>query len=270
MDKKEIFHHFKTPQVLPVKEEDPDPRIKPVHPNIPQPPALILGIGSVKSGKTILINSMLFQSREDGFYGAQDYFDEVHIISNTINNDPNARFLKKAFNVTDYYTDGMITDLIATQDSYGSKKDMKFICLFADDILGTNMKRNNEISYLATRFRHKNIGLMAVFVQNFKSADTILRNNATDVFIFKQSNNKQLQQIAEEYCSMFGTINKFYEIYKKATAGKYQFLYLKVQEGKALRSFEEVIWNVDTDLDPNIDITKETIILDEKLENNDS
>ena len=269
MDKKEIFHHFKTPQVLPVKEEDPDPRIKPVHPNIPQPPALILGIGSVKSGKTTLINSMLFQSREDGFYGAQDYFDEVHIISNTINNDPNARFLKKAFNVTDYYTDGMITDLIATQDSYGSKKDMKFICLFADDILGTNMRRNNEISFLATRFRHKNIGLMAVFVQNFKSADTILRNNATDVFIFRQSNNKQLQQIAEEYCSMFGTINKFYEIYKKATAGKYQFLYLKVQEGKALRSFEEVIWNVDTDLDPNIDITKE-IKTEEKLENDES
>ena len=264
MDKKEIFHHFKTPQVLPVKEEDPDPRIKPVHPNLPQPACLILGYGSVKTGKTTLINSMLFQSREDGFYGAQDYFDEVHIISNTINNDPTARFLKKAFKVTDYYTDGMITDLIATQDSHGSKKEMPFLCLICDDILGTNMKRNNEISFLATRFRHKNIGLMGVFVQNMKSADTILRNNATDVFIFRQTNSKQLEQLALEYCSMFGTVNKFYEIYKKATKQKYQFLYLKVQEGKALRSFEEVIFDMDKDFIQDEDILK----TDVKVENN--
>ena len=92
---------------------------------------------------------------------------------------------------------------------------------------------------------------MGVFVQNFKSVDTILRNNATDVIIFKQSNNKQLEQIAEEYCSMFGNKDKFYEIYKKAVKKKYDFLYLKVQEGIALRSFEEILWNTETDLDDN-------------------
>lgn len=266
--KEVIFKDFKVPKVLPVRDADPDPRIKPVHPNIPQPPSLILGIGSVKAGKTTLINSMLFQSREDGFYGAQDYFDETIIISNTINNDPTARFLKKAFTVVDYYTDGMITELISKQDGYGQKVDMPLLCLICDDILGTNMKRNNEISFLATRFRHKNIGLMGVFVQNFKSADTILRNNSTDVFVFKQTNNKQLEQVALEYCSMFGSINKFYEIYKKATKKKYDFLYLKVQEGKALRSFEEVIWNVDTDLDPNEeDDINDNPIEEEKLEN---
>jgi len=230
-----------TPKVLPVQQEPPDKRIKPVHPNIPQPPALLLGIGAVKSGKTTLINNMLLRPREEGFYG-QQYFDDVQIISNTILNDPTARFLRKAFDVQDYYTDGLINNLIDKQKSYGEKKDMPFISLILDDILGSNMKRNNEVSFLATRYRHHNIGLMGVFTQNFKSVDTILRNNATDVIIFKQTNNKQLIQLAEEFHPPFQDIKTFLKIYNKAVEGKYNFLYLKVQEGKALKNFEEVIY----------------------------
>ena len=230
-----------TPKVLAVQQEPRDKRIKPVHPFIPQPPALLLGIGAVKSGKTTLINNMLLRPREEGFYG-QNYFDTVNIISNTILNDPTARFLRKAFDVQDYYTDGMISTLIETQKSYGEKKNMPFIALLLDDILGSNMKRNNEISFLATRYRHHNIGLMGVFTQNFKSVDTILRNNATDVIIFKQTNNKQLMQIAEEFHPPFNDIKTFLQIYHKAIEGRYNFLYLKVQDGTALKNFEEIIY----------------------------
>ena len=237
----------KNPSVLPVKELPPDPRIKPTHPNFFQCPELCLAIGAVRSGKTTLINSIFFQPLEDGFFG-QSYFDDVHIISNTIGNDSTARFLKQAFNVSDFYTDGQITDLIKQQDSYGEKENMPFIALVLDDILGSNMRRNNEVSFLATRFRHKGIGFMMVSAQNFKSVDTILRNNATSVIIFRQTNNRQLEQLAEEYSSMFGSKDKFYEIYKIATAKKFDFLYLKTYDGKALRSFEEVLWDVDVDL----------------------
>ena len=235
------------PSIIPVKELPPDPRIKPTHPNFFQCPELCLAIGAVRSGKTTLINSIFFQPREDGMFG-QDYFDNVHIISNTIGNDSTARFLKQAFNVSDYYTDGQITNLIKQQDSYGKKEDMPFIALVLDDILGTNMRRNNEVSFLATKFRHKNIGFMMVSAQNFKSVDTILRNNATSVIIFRQTNNRQLEQLAEEYSSMFGNKETFYRIYKLATSRKFDFLYLKTYEGKALRSFEELLWDVDKDL----------------------
>jgi len=239
-EKENIFKNEKTPKIYPVIEEPPDPRIKPVHPHMIQPPALLLGIGAVKSGKTTTLNSILLQEREDGFFG-QDYFDQVTIISNTIGNDPTARFLKKAFDVKDYYKDGDILEIIKKQDSFGEKKNMPFIALLLDDILGSNMKRNNEISFLATRFRHKNIGLMGVFVQNFKSVDTILRNNATDIIIFRQTNNKQLLQIAEEYHGQYGDMTTFMKIYKIATEGKYNFLYLKIQDGTAYRNFETMI-----------------------------
>ena len=75
---------FKTPNVIPVKADVVNPRILPIHPNMIRPPALLLGIGSVRAGKTTLLNNIVFRSREDGFYDAQDYFDQIMIYSNTI------------------------------------------------------------------------------------------------------------------------------------------------------------------------------------------
>ena len=242
---------FKTPNVIPVKADVANPRIIPIHENMIKPPSLLLGIGSVRAGKTTLLNNLVFRSREDGFYDAQDYFDNILIYSNTINNDPSARFLKKACKVTDHYSDGMISEFIQTQKGYGERDDMPFTAMFLDDILGRNMKRNNEISFLATRYRHMNIGLLGIFVQNFKSVDTIIRNNATDIIIFKQTNQKQLIGIAEEYHGQFGSMENFLKIYNIATSTPYSFLYLKIQEGRALKSFERVIARGNQILDEN-------------------
>jgi hypothetical protein len=60
----------------------------PINPILPQPPFLLLGIGSVRSGKTNALVNML---RRSDMYGP-DYFDDTLIISNTINNDPKASF----------------------------------------------------------------------------------------------------------------------------------------------------------------------------------
>ena len=258
---------FKTPQVVPVVEEENTIDLPSIHPNMIQPFSLLLGIGAVRSGKSVLVNNILLRSREDGFLDAQSYFDNTIIVSNTIGNDPTCRFLKKAFEVHDHYEDGIITGIVEKQKSYGEKKKMPYISLILDDILGSNMKRNNEVSFLATRYRHHNIGLMGVFTQNFKSVDTILRNNATDIIIFKQTNNKQLLQIAEEFSPFCGNIKNFLKIYSIATAGKYNFLYLKVQEGKALRNFESVLFEDDKFVvsGDNIEIDDEIMEMADKL-----
>ena len=235
----EVFNQFNTPQVLPVREEPPDMRILPLHPNIPQIPSLVLCIAGYNSGKTTLINSMLLQSRENGFYGAQDLFDETIIMSNTIHNDPCARFLKKAFSVTDGYSDGMISELYQRQKSFGEKKNMPFICLIADDIIGRNLKRNSELSFFCTRTRHSNCGLCAIFVQSFKSVDTVIRNNSSDIILFKVTNKRQLEQIEEEFGGIYE--GNFMELYKIATKEKYSFLYLRLKTGEAFRNFEEKI-----------------------------
>ena len=261
------------PHIIPVQADVPNPRIKPVHPNIPQCPALLLGIGAVRSGKTTLLNNLIFRTEEEGFYDAQKYFDNIVVMSNTINNDPSARFIKKACDVTDHYSDGQIMEFINNQKESGERDDMPFVALFLDDILSRNMKRNSEISFLCTRYRHLNIGLLGIFTQNLKSVDTIIRNNATDVIVHKQTNNKQLQGVIEEWSGVYGGEKNFLALYNYATSTPYSFLYLKVYEGKALKSFEEVIFDDGNMLIPSKNskeldeqIKKETMEINEEME----
>ncbi len=54
------------PKIIPVQADVPNPRIKPVHPNIPQCPSLLLGIGSVRSGKTTLLKNLILRTGGGG------------------------------------------------------------------------------------------------------------------------------------------------------------------------------------------------------------
>ena len=93
-------------------------KTKPLHENLPQPPALVLMCSPVKTGKSTIISNLLLN---ESFFGPE-YFDDVHIISNTINNDVTSRFLKERFNVEDTYTDEIVSKLLEKQKSY-EKKD---------------------------------------------------------------------------------------------------------------------------------------------------
>ena len=43
------------PKVFKVKDPDPDDKFSGIHPHLPQPPALLLIVGSVKAGKSNLL-----------------------------------------------------------------------------------------------------------------------------------------------------------------------------------------------------------------------
>ena len=64
-------------------QDPPKEKIKPLHPNLPQPPSLLLMISPIRTGKSTIISNLLLNSQ---MYG-QEYFDEVICISPTIYND---------------------------------------------------------------------------------------------------------------------------------------------------------------------------------------
>ena len=82
-------------KILKVKDFD-EGKTKPLHPHLPQPPACVLMVSPVKTGKSTIISNLLLNP---AFYGP-DYFDDTFIISNTINNDLTSRFLKEHFDVS--------------------------------------------------------------------------------------------------------------------------------------------------------------------------
>ena len=227
------------PAVLKV-QDPPNEKIKPLHPHLPQPPALLLMISPIRTGKCTIISNLLLNSH---FFG-QDYFDEVMCISPTIYNDKTSRFLKKAFDCYDGYSDELITGLIAKQESYADNMDERpEVAVILDDILGT-IRREANVNHLASRFRHYGIRLLLMSSQNYRAVSPVIRSNATNMIIGSPfPNMKELGKIAEEIGDQFGGYDNFLKIYYTATPEKYDFLYLDLQSNPPLayKNFEKVI-----------------------------
>jgi hypothetical protein len=190
------------------------------------------------SNSTIISNLLL----SDLCY-SQDFFDDVQIISNTIKNDVTSRFLNKAFNVYDYYSDSIIEGIIDRQKSF-QKEDQPEMALVLDDCLGS-IKRESKINHLCSRYRHFNIKLLIISSQKFKgSVSPIIRANATDVIIGSPfPNQKELMAVAEEYGDLFNGPENWLRLYRKATPNKYDFCYMDLQSNPPIMysNFEKQI-----------------------------
>ena len=236
------------PSILPVIPPDPRPTsMKPPHPNLPNVEgegggSLLLLISPVRTGKSTLISNLLL--RED-FYDAQERFDQVSIISNTIANDVTSRFLRKAFdgNCHDFYSDETIHNIVEKQKKF-PKEEQPEIAIVLDDCLGS-IKQNSMINHLASRYRHFNIKLLIISSQKFTgSVSPIIRANATDVIIGSPfPNQKELERIGDEYGDLFGGSKNWIKLYRKATPNKYDFAYMDLQMNPPLMysNFEKLI-----------------------------
>ncbi len=262
------FHNV--PEVLPVKPPDDLPKEKPLHPHLPKPPTLLMMISPVKTGKSTIISNLLLN---ENFYG-QDYFDETHIISNTIHNDVTSRFLLKSFECYDHYDDSIIQSIVEAQKKY-EKKEQPHISIVLDDCLGS-IRREAVVNHLASRFRHYGIKLLLISSQNFRNVSPVIRSNATAVIIGSPfPNSKELGKIASELGDQFGGEKKFLQLYKYATPNRYDFLYLDLSENPphAYHRFSKKIAEGDKFFfdNNNIDVedmNSETTETPEKFENN--
>jgi hypothetical protein len=230
------------PKVLPVKDP-PKEKIKPLHPNLPEPPALLLMISPIRTGKSTIISNLLLNSN---FYG-QDYFDDTIVISPTIYNDKTSRFLKKSCSCYDEYSDELLDEILSEQKSYDDLSLRPEIALILDDVIGIfkgSNGREPKINSLASRFRHYGIRLLLMSSQNYRKVSPVIRSNATHMIIGSPfPNNRELGKIAEEMGDQFGGADNFLKIYHTATPKKYDFLYLNLTENppQAWHNFEKMI-----------------------------
>ena len=217
----------KAPKVLKVKDEAPSDKFDDIHRNLPQMPSLTLIIGSVRSGKSNLLVNYFCNSE---FY--KDKFDVVKFVSTTLHTDNKGKILSKHFDCMDHYEDDIIENIKESQGQHKDKKDRPTYALVMDDVLTKDFSRTNHVSFFSTRFRHY-IDFYVIAVQSFRAVSGMIRNNATDVIICKQQNQKELEKIAEEYGDLVGGHDKFMELYEEAHKDRYSFLYLKLSENPA-------------------------------------
>ncbi len=219
------------PKIKKVIDLEDKSKYPPIHKHLPQPPFLLLMAGSVRSGKT---NALVGLLRDEDMFG-DDYFDIVKIYSNSIYNDPKGKYLMDVFDVEDGYKDSYIDKFVASQKKY-DREDMPTALLVFDDIINKDFKKNNSISFLASRFRHVECSII-VAVQQFRAISPIIRANATDIMIMKQQSagkKGELAKITEEYSDLAESEEKFLEYYNYAINDQpYSFLYIDAQENPA-------------------------------------
>ena len=83
---------------------------------------------------------------------------------------------------------------------------------------------------LFTRGRHSGISTI-VSTQKFTALHPIIRVNATELFVFRLRNYKDLETFIEEVSALIDK-KSLMQIYNLATAEPYSFLYVKLNEKK--------------------------------------
>jgi hypothetical protein len=235
-------------------------------------PHLLLLVGRVKSGKSVLINNLYLNKN---MYG--DDFQVKILVSPSAYNDAMNKHLIKDFDyIFTEYSDDLVEELIELIEKDNS--DDKYLLVF-DDIVGTNAgsKRGkaDKITSLSTLYRHLGNGdkegklSICIAVQYFKHITPILRNQCSGVYVCGSWTDKELKKVAESYDFFGGSEKAFIELYKKARQNPHDFLFLNVNSMEARRNHTELLWSYKDNFKNDNPDEKEKKEKNEKDKNND-
>ena len=226
-------------QVLPLRvEADVTSLRHPIHPNLPKFHFVLLLIGPRASGKGCLISNLLLNPS----MLHRENYQSCHYISPTIYNDRTAAHIRNEFEGTlfDRYSDKIINNLVSYQKQFSQDEKERQI-LVVDDCCGY---KTPALDALSTRSRHNNISII-LSTQQCKSVRKIMRNQATNVILFRTKNYKELLNIYEEWGCMYGSFDTFKRMFNYSTAEKYSFMHLQLDYNppRAFKCFTEDITN---------------------------
>ena len=202
-------------------------------------PANSLHIGPSGSGKSLTLLRTLMDSDKLG-----GMFDKYLLFSPNIFIDPQYASLidfvsrsgqKKEDFCFEDFDQNAIRKLMEDQkkaNAYlrkiGSKRLLS-ACVVVDDFgeRADLMKAHGSvINSLFTRGRHLQISVYGLLLQRFRLANPTIRFNAHVLYVHKLNSQKDLEALAEEFSAAVGGKDNFVEMYRRATAKKYGFLFI--------------------------------------------
>ena len=201
-------------------------------------PARILLNAPSGTGKTVALTNLVL----DIYKGC---FEKIYIFSPTIFIDDNWTVVKKYIDKEmdikhtdedpiyfDTFEEKDLKNVIDTQEGiikYMKEKDYKHlynICIIIDDWADNEkvVRKNKELIKLFTKGRHWYISTF-ITSQSYTQISPVVRKNATQLFIFRLHNQKDLDAILEELSGLYDkkTLDK---IYRVATNDRHGFLYI--------------------------------------------
>ena len=229
----------KTPKVEPIKVEEYTVK-QSKYEVCGKLPIRSVILGPSGSGKTVLLQNMILD-----IY--RDCFSRIFIFSPSIEVDmtwrPVKEYIEKHMKVKhtaeepiyfDHYDPDALANILDTQHKItnfmkkrGDKKLFQILIIvddFADDPSFT--RQSKLLHALYTRGRHNMISTITA-TQKFSAIHPIIRVNATELFVYRLRNYKDLETFIEEVSAVYDK-KTLMELYNVATDEPFGFLYIKL------------------------------------------
>jgi hypothetical protein len=231
------------PDIVPIKIKEFEVKQSKYN-NVGKLPIRSLLIGPSGSGKTVLLQNLILNIYKD-------CFSRIYIMSPSIDVDmswaPVKDYIEKEMKVKntdedpiyfDSYEPEALAKIIHTQhkvSEYMKKKNHKKlfqILVIVDDFADAPefTRRSALLHALFTRGRHNSISTI-VSSQKWNSIAPIIRVNATELFIYRLRNYKDIECYLDE-CSALYDKKTLLDLYNIATEEPFSFLYVKLTAHK--------------------------------------
>ena len=233
----------KIPKILPIKLKEYETK-QSKYDIVPKIPFRSIVLGPSGSGKTILLQTMILDIYKN-------CFSRIYIFSPSIDVDstwiPVKEYIEKEMKVQntkedpiyfDHYDPESLHKIIDTQHKVieymknQKQKTLYSILVLVDDFADDpSFSRHSKILHaLYTRGRHNSISTITA-THKFTAISPIIRVNATELFIYRLRNNRDLETFIEEVSAITDK-KTLLEIYNLATHDPYSFLFVNLRAKK--------------------------------------
>ena len=233
--------------VLPIVSKEKPVKLKrPISPDLPDitKGVLYLIIGSVRSGKTNYVNSLLYNP--NFYYGL---FENRNWLSPSVFNDDSCAYIRDDCKCFDIYNDKIIDNIIEYQSSFPTKSKRPSLFISLDDVIGS-IPQNSSAYALTTKYRHlAKASMVCIMTQKFRKIPNVVRANVNNVAIFWNIvNSKEIDAISEEYNSLTGGYKNFIKLYtENIQKVPYAFMYIDVIKNLVWFKHEYILYNGNND-----------------------
>jgi len=197
-------------------------------------------LGPSGSGKTVLLQNMILNL----YKGC---FERIYIFSPSIDVDaswePVKEFIEEKMDVHetddeqfffDHYDPDGLEHIISTQNKIvkhmkrQNKKKLFQVLIIIDDFADDpSFSRHSKLLHsLYTRGRHAMISTITA-TQKFSAIHPIIRVNATELYVYRLRNYKDLDTFVDEVSAVLDK-KTLLKIYQECTKDSYSFLYVKL------------------------------------------
>jgi hypothetical protein len=208
-------------------KHDSDGINKKLDPTLPKLCFRIVMAAPSNSGKTNLILNMILNPKYYQING-KSIFEDIFIMSPTVLIDQSYETLQDNKDVWErvHLFDNLNHEVI---EQLLTRKEKTPVLVVLDDLASTLKRSDKTLSNLFFRSRHNNISVI-VTSQNYTSIPKPLRLNASSVFIFSFSSDKEIKSLESEMSSKHLYGKDFVDVLKEVVAKPYTFLY-KSEDG---------------------------------------